>query len=165
MVSPPHVAGPFRLHPFRGLMLAPARVGDPASARAFARPYRDVADRLRRWESGGHLRRDAVPAVYVHEYTGGGITVRGLVGALDLSRRASLADDSVVFAHEGIHPEQSAELARRMSEMDLNPAPILLVHRGPEASPTAPSTGTGSGLSGTPPGSRNSRPRSRPRTR
>ena len=133
MVSPPHVAGPFRLHPFRGLMLAPARVGDPASARAFARPYRDVADRLARWESGGHVLGDDTPALYVHEYTGSGITVRGLVGALDLSRRATRVDQSVVYPHEGIHPEQSAELAHRMSEMGMNPAPILLVHRGPQA--------------------------------
>ena len=39
----------------------------------------------------------------------------------------------MVYPHEGIHPEQSAELAHRMSEMEMNPAPILLVHRGPEA--------------------------------
>ena len=40
VVTPPYVAKPLRLDPFRGMMLSPARVGDPASARAFARPYR-----------------------------------------------------------------------------------------------------------------------------
>ena len=66
-------------------MLSPTRVGDPASARAFARPYRNVARRLERWEQQGHLRRDAEPAVYLHEYAAAGMTVRGLVGALNLS--------------------------------------------------------------------------------
>ena len=46
VVTPPYVASPLRLRPFRGLMLAPGRIGDPASARAFARPYKDVAARL-----------------------------------------------------------------------------------------------------------------------
>ena len=42
-VVPPYVAKPLELPPFRAVMLAPGRVGDPASARALARPYRDVA--------------------------------------------------------------------------------------------------------------------------
>lgn len=125
------VAGPFRLHPFRGLVLSPHRVGDPASARAFARPYRDVAARLRRWERQGHISRDPEPALYLHEYTAGGLTVRGLVGALDVSRRAARPEDRVVLPHEGVHDAQTAELATRMAEMEVNPAPILLVHRGP----------------------------------
>jgi uncharacterized protein (DUF1015 family) len=133
VVTPPYVAGPLRLDAFRGLMLSPARVGDPASARAFARPYRDVVARLSRWESDGHVHHDAEPAVYLHEYTSGGLTVRGLVGALDLSRRAHRPEERVVLPHEGVHPTQAAELAARMTEMAMNPAPILLVHRGPEA--------------------------------
>ena len=127
------VAGPFRLTPFRGLSLASHRVGDPASARAFARPYRDVAARLRRWEQEGHLSRDPEPALYLHEYTSGGLTVRGLVGALDVSRRARDPRDRVVLPHELVHDVQADELAARMAEMELNPAPILLVHRGPAA--------------------------------
>ena len=83
VVTPPYVAGPFRLDPFRALMLSPSRVGDPASARAFARPYRNVARRLEGWEQQGHLRRDPEPAVYLHEYAAAGMTVRGLVGALE----------------------------------------------------------------------------------
>ncbi|HEX8780487.1 MAG TPA: DUF1015 family protein [Nocardioides sp.] len=101
------------------------------SARAFARPYRDVASRLGQWERRGHLVRDEAPAVYLHEYTSGGLTVRGLVGALDLTRRAAGLEDRAVWPHEGVHPTQVQELAARMDEMEINPAPILLVHRGP----------------------------------
>lgn len=131
--QPLAVRGPFRLGPFRGLSLSPHRVGDPASARAFARPYRDVAARLRRWERQGHLTRDPEPALYLHEYTSGGLTVRGLVGGLDVSRRASDPGERVVLPHELVHDTQADELAARMAEMELNPAPILLVHRGPAA--------------------------------
>ena len=125
------VSGPLQLDPFRALMLSPRRVGDPASARAFSRPYRDVTARLRRWERHGHLRRDDSPAVYLHEYTADGLTVRGLVGALDVSRHTTDPDARVVLPHEAVEPQQSAELAGRMEQMQLNPAPILLVHRGP----------------------------------
>jgi uncharacterized protein (DUF1015 family) len=129
VVTPPYVAGPLRLEPFRGLMLAPARVGDPASARAFARPYKDVAARLTRWERQGRISRDPEPALYLHEYTSGGITIRGLVGALDVSQRAAKPDDRAILPHEGIYPAQADDLALRMAQMRLNPAPILLVHR------------------------------------
>lgn len=129
VVTPPYVAGPLRLEPFTGLMLSPARVGDPASARMFARPYRDVAARLVRWEKGGHLLRDTEPALYLHEYTAGGITVRGLVGALDVSQRAAGPEQRAILPHEGIYPAQADDLADRMAEMRMNPAPILLVHR------------------------------------
>lgn len=133
LVPPPHVARPLRLLPFRGLTLTPTRIGAPSSVRAFTRPYGDVTERLRRWERRGQLSRDDAPAVYLHEYTSGSVTVRGLVGALDISRRATGRDDVAVFPHEGIHPAQAAELAARMTEMRTNPAPILLVHRGPGA--------------------------------
>ena len=131
VVTPPYVAKPLALAPFRGMMLSPARIGDPASARAFARPYRSVAGRLAEWERRGHLSQDATPALYLHEYTAGGLTVRGIVGTLDLSRRATGLDDRAVWPHEGIHPVQVDELADRMLEMEMNPAPILLVHDGP----------------------------------
>ena len=133
VVTPPYVAGPLRLEPFPGLMLTPSRVGDPASARAFARPYKDVAARLARWERHGHITRDTDAALYLHEYTAGGITIRGLVGALDVSQRAASAKERAILPHEGIYPAQADDLADRMAEMRLNPAPILLVHR---ASPT-----------------------------
>ncbi|WP_341927894.1 DUF1015 family protein [Nocardioides psychrotolerans] len=131
VVTPPYVGGPLRLLPFHALMLAPSRVGDPSSARAFARPYRDVAARLERWRSQGHLSRDPERALYLHEYTARGITIRGLVGLLDVSRRAALPQDRAILPHEGIYPGQADDLADRMWEMELNPAPILLVHRGP----------------------------------
>jgi hypothetical protein len=114
VVTPPYVAKPLGLAPFRGMMLSPARVGDPASARAFARPYRSVAARLEEWERRGHVTTDETPALYLHEYTAGGLTVRGLVGALALSRRATGLDDRAVWPHEGIHPVQVEELAARM---------------------------------------------------
>ncbi|GCD88906.1 DUF1015 family protein [Nocardioides sp. LS1] len=132
VVTPPYLAGPLRLFPFTGLMLSPSRIGDPSSARAFARPYRDVSARLVSWEDKGFVRHDDSPAVYLHEYTSGGITIRGLVGALDISHRARRAAERVVFPHEGVHPGQADELADRMDEMKMHPAPILLVHRGPQ---------------------------------
>jgi uncharacterized protein (DUF1015 family) len=129
--APPYVAGPLQLTPFRAMSLAPRQVGDPASARVFARPYRGVPHRLAGWQRRGLASRDAQPALYLHEYSDSGLTVRGLVGCLDVSRRASGLEDCQIFPHEGVHPQQVDELASRMAEMRLNPAPILLVHRGP----------------------------------
>lgn len=130
---PPYVAGPLQLSPFRALSLAPRRVGDPASARAFARPYRGVTQRLQTWQRRGLATRDEEPALYLHEYSDSGLTVRGLVGCLDLSRIATTPEERQVFPHEGVHPQQVKELAARMGTMRLNPAPILLVHHGPAA--------------------------------
>jgi uncharacterized protein (DUF1015 family) len=133
VVGPPSVGRPLRLLPFQGWRLTPGRVGDPATSRLFARPYRDVAKRLERWRADGQLLQEPVPAVYVHEYTAAGLTVRGLVGALDISHRAVTPDDRAVLPHEGIHPDQVSDLADRMTAWELNPAPILLVHRGLQA--------------------------------
>ncbi|GAA1536908.1 DUF1015 domain-containing protein [Nocardioides humi] len=130
LVTPPYVAGPLRLEPFPALMLTPARVGNPSTGRAFARPYKDVSARLLRWQARGLVRADTEPALYLHEYSANGMTVRGLVGALDVSRRAAGPEERAVLPHEGIHPAQADELADRMEEMQLNPAPILLVHQG-----------------------------------
>ena len=127
---PPYVGGPLQLAPFRALSLTPRRVGDPASARAFARPYRGVPQRLATWQRRGLARRDDEPALYLHEYTDSGLTVRGLVGCLDLTQVPTGVETRQVFPHEGIHPQQVTELANRMGAMRLNPAPILLVHRG-----------------------------------
>jgi hypothetical protein len=132
LVPAPHVARPLRLLPFRAIQLTPSRIGSPASLRAFTRPADDVAGRLGRWERRGYLTRDAVPAVYLHEYTADGMSVRGLVGALDISRRAPTRERAAVYPHEGIHLDQATELAERMAAMQAQPAPIVLVHRGPE---------------------------------
>ncbi|MGI8524436.1 MAG: DUF1015 family protein [Nocardioides sp.] len=129
--TPPYVADPVRLTPFAAWWLAPRRVGDPSSARVFARPYREVHRRLGDWVKGGRMSRDTEPALYLHEYTAAGITVRGLVGCLDLTHLARTAGERAVFPHEGVHRRQVRELADRMFAMKLNPAPILLVHRGP----------------------------------
>jgi uncharacterized protein (DUF1015 family) len=131
VVTPPYVGRPLRLAPFRGLKLQPRRIGDPSLGRLLTRPYRHVSARLGQWQERGQMRRDDEPAVYLHEYTSAGMTIRGLVGALDLSHRASGLEDRAVLPHEGIHPTQADELADRMSEIGLNPAPILLVHRAP----------------------------------
>jgi uncharacterized protein (DUF1015 family) len=133
VVTPPYVGRPLRLEPFRALRLNPRRVGDPAARRLFARPYRAVAARLSQWQERGQLRRDTEPALWLHEYTEAGMTVRGLVGALDVSHRASSPSDRAVLPHEGIHPAQADSLADRMTQLALNPAPILLVHRAPES--------------------------------
>lgn len=129
---PPSPAQPVLLHPFRGVRLAPRAVGDPGAVRSLARPYRDIARRLRQWERSGRLDRDSEPAIYVHEYTSQGITVTGLVGAVDLTTRAARAEDRAIFAHEAVHTRQAQELADRMEGLAINPAPILLVHRATE---------------------------------
>ncbi len=131
VVTPPYVAGPLQLAPFTALRMAPSRIGSAASARAFARPYRTVRQRLTDWEAKGLLVRDCEPAVYLHEYTANAMTVRGLVGTIDLTRRATDPGDRAILPHEGIHPLQADDLADRMWDMRLNPAPILLVQRSP----------------------------------
>jgi len=118
----------FALHPFRALRLADSYVGDPVANRVFARPYRAVPARLRDWRRKRHLRVDARPALYLHEYTSAGVSIRGVVALLDLTS----ARDRV-FPHEDVHADQVTQLADRMAEMSLNPAPILLMHRGPES--------------------------------
>lgn len=96
--------------------------------RVFARPYRSVPARILDWRRQRHLRVDIEPAIYLHEYTYNGVTIRGLVATLDLVPAAHM-----VFAHEGVHESQVEQLITRMQQMSLNPAPILLMHRGPAA--------------------------------
>ncbi|WP_164775240.1 DUF1015 family protein [Nocardioides pantholopis] len=131
VVSAPDVAGPLCLHSYRGLTLSARRVGDPASARALGRPYRAVPARVARWTATGDLVRDERPAVYLHEYTAAGMTVRGLVGALDISRRPERPEDRAVLPHEGVHRHQVEQLAARLELMEISQTPILLVHRAP----------------------------------
>lgn len=133
VVTPPYVAGPLRLEPFRALRLGPSRLGDPATARLYARPYRGVAARLAAWQRGGHLLAEEATALYVHEYTDDGLTVAGVVGGLDVARRTDTAASAAVLPHEGVHPPQVDELADRMREMALQPAPILLTLDFPAA--------------------------------
>lgn len=130
---PASPARPVELRPFRGVRLSPQKVANPATARAFSRPYRDVARRLVHWQDEGFVDLDVTPALYLHEYTVHQMTIRGLVGGLELSTRATDDDVRTVHAHEAIHPDQADELAERMQEMGINPAPIILVHHGPQA--------------------------------
>lgn len=132
VVTPPHIGRPFRLLPFRGITLRAQQVADPTAVGTLARLYRDRPGRLSAWEASGRVAHDAEPALYLQEYAVGGLVVRGLVGALDLSRRTRAAADRAVLPHEGVHQPQVRQLARRMKQTGLNPAPILLVHRGPE---------------------------------
>jgi uncharacterized protein (DUF1015 family) len=116
----------FTLSPFRAMRLADRYLGAPVANRVFARPYRSVPARLLDWRRQRNLRVDPEPALYLHEYTGTGVTIRGLVGLLDLVPAAGL-----VLPHEGVDPAHVGQLAGRMHQMSLNPAPILLMHRGP----------------------------------
>ncbi|MDN5893078.1 MAG: DUF1015 domain-containing protein [Nocardioides sp.] len=118
----------FVLRPFRALRLAHSHVGDPMANRIFARPYRAVPARLLDWRNKRHLKLDSRPAIYVHEYTSAGVSIRGLVGTLDLA-----GTDESVIPHEGVRDDQVRQLAERMEEMSLNPAPIMLLHKGPQA--------------------------------
>lgn len=132
VVAPPHLGRPLRLLPFRGLGLSARRIGDPAVIGALTRPYRGSDPRVSARERGGRLWRDRRTALYVHEYAVDGLTVRGLVGALDLTHRAGPVERQAVLPHEGVHPPQVDSLAKRMRRSPLIPAPILLVHRGPQ---------------------------------
>ena len=73
------------------------------------------------------------PTLLVHEWTEAGFTVRGLVGLLDLAGGQARAQQAVVLPHERVHADQVEQLAQRMSRGRVDPAPILLAHRGPAA--------------------------------
>lgn len=135
MVRAPYLGRPLRLEPFRALSLAPSRIGDPASARLYARPYRGVAARIATWVARGDLREHRRPALYLHEYTAAGVTVRGVVGVLDVSHRTDDPAGAAVLPHEGVRTAQADQLASRMRQMRVHPAPILLTYHAP---PTVP---------------------------
>jgi uncharacterized protein (DUF1015 family) len=132
METPPATAPQLLLRPFRALRLRDSFVGAPVANRIFARPYRSAARRLQDWQRQRHLSLEGGPALYVHEYTSSGVSVRGIVGKLDLP-----AAQGVVLPHEAVRPAQVAELAERMRTIEMNPAPILLMHRGSTALRTA----------------------------
>lgn len=127
------VAGPARLEPFPAVRLSPARVGDPASARLLARPYRSVPERIERWSRLGNLERDTAPALYVHEFTSQGLTVRAVVGLVPVGPYAADPASAAVLPHEAVAPQQADDLAARLRTMRVNPAPLQLLHRGTEA--------------------------------
>ena len=128
-VVPAHLAKPLSLEPFRASLLNPARVGDPRAVRTIARPYPDPQSRRTAWEGDGLVQVMPTDALYLHEYTTGGLTVRGLVGALRLTHRAGAGEEEGLLPHERIHPHQALDLAAKMEAIALNPAPILLSMR------------------------------------
>ncbi len=132
MDTPPDSGPQLVLRPFRALRLRESFVGAPVANRIFARPYRSAARRLQDWQRQRHVRIDGDPALYIHEYTSSGVSVRGIVGELDVTRAGS-----AVLPHEAVRMTQVAELAERMETLALNPAPILLMHRGTPALRTA----------------------------
>lgn len=113
------------LHPFRATRLPESHVGTPAAHRILARGYRSGRGRLLDRRRRRTLDVDADPALYVYEFTSTGMTVRGVVGALELAPSAE-----AVFAHEGVDSAHVRHLAARMHQLAINPAPILLAHRG-----------------------------------
>ena len=119
VVCPPALAGPVVLHPFRALHLAADRVGSAAGARAFASPHERVPRRLAGWLREGLAVQEDVPAVWVHEYTARGMTVRGVVGALDLSHPAGPGTTRAVLPHERVLPAQVDELERRIDSLSI----------------------------------------------
>ena len=116
VVTPPYLAGPLRLHPFRGLMLAPSRIGDPASARAFARPYRDVAARLGRWQAAGPAppRRRARRSTCTSTPPAASPSAAWSAPSTSPTGPRT-APTGWCYPHEGVHPAQAAELADRMA--------------------------------------------------
>ncbi|GGU32849.1 DUF1015 family protein [Nocardioides albus] len=131
VVRAPYLSRPLRLEPFRALSLAPSRIGDPTSARLYSRPYRGVTSRISSWLARGDLHEHRDPALYLHEYTAAGITVRGVVGILDVSHRTDGPGQAAVLPHEGVRTAQAEQLASRMRQMRVHPAPILLTYHAP----------------------------------
>ncbi len=115
----------FHLEAFGALRLADSHVGDPVAHRVLSRPYRAVPGRIAEWRRKRRLAVDEEPAIYVHEYTSNGVTVRGVVGLLDIARASGR-----LYPHEAVHVSQVDQLADRLEAMRINPAPILLMHRG-----------------------------------
>ncbi|WP_370246615.1 DUF1015 family protein [Nocardioides sp.] len=125
---PASLASPLRLEPFRAIRIAPASIGDPAASRLLGRPHHRVPERLAAWRAEGRVLHDPGPALYLHEYTVNGITVRGLVGALDVSRVARPGDRRAVMPHEAVRPRQVENLTARFTDLGVNPTPLLLFH-------------------------------------
>jgi uncharacterized protein (DUF1015 family) len=147
---------PFTLSPFRGLRFDASTVGDLGTvisppydvldtdtvrdleatnrrnivrlilSRRFVRPYLAVRDRLHTWRERGFLRADALPALYLYEYTVGDATVRGLIGLVGLREES----ERVILPHEDVMEELVDDRAVLMRTTETNLEPILLVHEG-----------------------------------
>lgn len=130
---PSPTAGPLDLAPFHALRLSGPRVGDPRLMRLLARP-RDRDHRVvEGWIRRGLAVRDETASLHLHEYGAGRSRVRGLVGALDISRTATPGGAAAVLPHERVQDRQTRDLASRLVTTTLDPAPLLLVQRSPAA--------------------------------
>ena len=89
-------------------------------------PYAAVSERLQDWRAQSYLRADAIPGLYVYQYTAEQITVRGLIGLLGLRQER----ERVVLPHEDVMPGPVADRAALMRTTRSNLEPILLVHEG-----------------------------------
>ncbi|MFY9915158.1 MAG: DUF1015 domain-containing protein [Nocardioidaceae bacterium] len=104
-------------------LILPRMVSDPVRAE---NPYARAAKLLRRWREHGVLRTDEQAGLYVYEYGDAVHRVCGLVGALELRKRAS----GVVLPHEGVIPQIVADRLAMLVSSRANLEPILLVYDG-----------------------------------
>jgi uncharacterized protein (DUF1015 family) len=95
-------------------------------SRRHERPYLAVRRRLESWRDQGCLVPDAVPGLYLHQYTVDGVTVRGLIGLVGLRAEA----DRVILPHEEVMPGPVEDRTVLMRTTGTNLEPILLVHQG-----------------------------------
>ena len=130
VVTPPYVAGPLRLEPFRALMLSPVADRRP---RLGPRLRAALPGRRRPPAAAGSARatsRATRSPRSTCTSTPPAASPSAAWSAPWTSRTGPPgAEDRAILPHEGIYPGQADDLADRMAEMRLNPAPILLVHR------------------------------------
>jgi uncharacterized protein (DUF1015 family) len=147
---------PLVMAPFRGLRFDPAVVGDLGTvisppydvldadtvrdleagnhrnivrlilSRKYERPYLAVRRRLEEWRAEGCLVPDVEPALYLYQYAVDGVTVRGIIGLVELREE----HEGVLLPHEGVMPGPVADRAVLMRTTRTNLEPILLVHEG-----------------------------------
>jgi uncharacterized protein (DUF1015 family) len=95
-------------------------------SRRFERPYLAVRRRLETWREEKCLLPDPDPGLYLYQYTVGGVTVRGLIGLVELREESA----GVVLPHEDVMPGPVDDRRVLMRTTGTNPEPILLVHEG-----------------------------------
>ncbi len=124
MMDRPLIDSLLKAHPQNIVRLVlPRLVSEPVHA---ASPYDRAAKLLRRWRGQQVLVTDPEPALYAYEYGDATVSVRGVVGALELHSR----DAGVVLPHEDVIPEIVADRLAMMSASRTNLEPILLVYDG-----------------------------------
>lgn len=102
-------------------LILPRHAADDGAAR-----YTQARDALARWIDEGVLQRDAEPALYVYEQSGGGLRQRGLIAAVGLREPS----ERVILPHEDVMPGPVADRLELMRATAANLEPILLVYEG-----------------------------------